>query len=165
MNYLLPLVMIFSFLSHALFGEPIELGTPAPQLTVLDHAGRTVDLGQELSTGTVLVFFYPKAMTPGCTKQACSLRDGWDLLQERGVKIFGVSGDTVASQNEFRDKYELPFTLIADTDRKVSDAFGKGHWSRHAYIFRNGKLVWRDTSAATSNQAEEVLAALDELGK
>lgn len=159
------LIMAFSLFGHALSSEPLEIGAPAPQLTALDHSGEMVDLGKELSTGTVLVFFYPKAMTPGCTKQACSLRDGWDQLKERKVKIFGISSDTAESQKEFRDKYELPFTLIADRDHQVADAFGKGRWSRQAYIFQDGKLAWRDLSAATGKQAEEVLAALDTLGE
>lgn len=165
MRYPILLIMAFSLFGHALSGEPLEIGSPAPQLTALDHSGQSVDLGQALGTGTALVFFYPKAMTPGCTKQACSLRDGWDLLNAREVKIYGISSDTAAAQKEFRDKYELPFTLIADRDHKVADAFGKGRWSRQAYIFRDGKLVWRDLSAATGKQAEEVLAALDALGE
>lgn len=157
------LIMIFSSLSNALFGEALQLGSAAPQISTTDHTGQLVDLGQELSTGTVLVFFYPKAMTPGCTKQACSLRDGWDQLQARQLKIFGVSSDTAASQYDFRDKYQLPFTLLADTEQKVAKAFGKSRWSRQAYIFRDGVLVWQDLRAATSRQAEEVLAALDKL--
>ena len=165
MNYPILLTMIFSLFSNFLSADELKIGATAPQVMTTDHTGQAVDLGKELSSGTVLVFFYPKAMTPGCTKQACSLRDGWDLLQAREVKIFGVSSDTAASQQEFRDKYELPFTLLADTNQKVADAFGKGRWSRQAYIFQDGKLVWSDLKAATSKQAEEVLAALDALGK
>jgi peroxiredoxin Q/BCP len=130
---------------------------------VLTDQGTTLDLGEALSGGTTLVFFYPKAMTPGCVKQACSLRDGWDVLQSRNVSIFGVSSDTAKTQAQFRDKYTLPFTLLADTDGKIADAFSKGRWSRQAYIFKDGILVWRDLTAATSKQATEVLAALDEL--
>jgi peroxiredoxin Q/BCP len=130
---------------------------------VLTDQGTTLDLGEALSVGTTLVFFYPKAMTPGCVKQACSLRDGWDVLQSRNVSIFGVSSDTAKTQAQFRDKYTLPFTLLADTDGKIADAFSKGRWSRQAYIFKDGILVWRDLTAATSKQATEILAALDEL--
>jgi peroxiredoxin Q/BCP len=102
-------------------------------------------------------------MTPGCVKQACSLRDGWDKLQSRNVSIFGVSSDTAKTQAQFRDKYTLPFTLLADTDGKIADAFSKSRWSRQAYIFKDGILVWRDLNAATSKQATEILAALDGL--
>ena len=163
MKKLLALVMIFSLITSFLLANSLELGSPAPQLRVLTDEDITLDLGEALSAGTTLVFFYPKAMTPGCVKQACSLRDGWDELQSRGVKIFGVSSDTAKTQAQFRDKYTLPFTLLADTDGKIADAFSKGRWSRQAYIFRDGILVWRDLMAATSNQATEILAALDEL--
>ncbi len=163
MKKLLELVMIFSFITSFLLANSLELGSPAPQLKVLTDEDITLDLGEALSAGTTLVFFYPKAMTPGCVKQACSLRDGWDELQSRGVKIFGVSSDTAKTQAQFRDKYTLPFTLLADTDGKIADAFSKGRWSRQAYIFRDGILVWRDLMAATSNQATEIIAALDEL--
>lgn len=156
------LVMIFSFITSFLLANSLELGSPAPQLEVLTDQGTTLDLGKALSVGTTLVFFYPKAMTPGCVKQACSLRDGWDELQSRNVKIFGVSKDTVKTQAQFRDKYTLPFTLLADTDRQIADAFSKPMF-RQAYLFKDGILVWRDLMAATSKQAAEILAALDEL--
>jgi peroxiredoxin Q/BCP len=155
--------MIFSFITSLLLADSLGLGSPAPQLKVLTDQGTALDLGEALSVGTTLVFFYPKAMTPGCVKQACSLRDGWDVLQSRNVSIFGVSSDTAKTQAQFRDKYTLPFTLLADTDGKIADAFSKGRWSRQAYIFKDGILVWRDLTAATSKQATEVLAALDEL--
>ena len=130
---------------------------------MLTDQGTALDLGEALSVGTTLVFFYPKAMTPGCVKQACSLRDGWDEFQSRNVSIFGVSSDTAKTQAQFRDKYTLPFTLLADTDGQIADAFSKSRWSRQAYIFEDGILVWRDLKAATSKQATEILAALDEL--
>jgi len=163
MKKLFVLVMIFSFITSFLLANSLELGSPAPQLKVLTDQGTTLDLGEALSVGTTLVFFYPKAMTPGCVKQACSLRDGWDELQSRNVGIFGVSSDTAKTQAQFRNKYTLPFTLIADTDGQIADAFSKSRWSRQAYIFKDGILVWRDLKAATSKQSTEILAALDEL--
>ena len=155
--------MVFSFITSFSKANSLELGSPAPVIEVLTDQGTTLDLGEALSTGTALVFFYPKAMTPGCVKQACSLRDGWDELQARNVSIFGVSSDTAEKQAQFRDKYTLPFTLLADTDGRIADAFSKSRWSRQAYLFRDGILVWRDLKAATSKQAAEVLVALDEL--
>jgi peroxiredoxin Q/BCP len=163
MKKLFALIMIFSFITSLLLADSLGLGSPAPQLKVLTDQGTSLDLGEALSSGTTLVFFYPKAMTPGCVKQACSLRDGWDELQARNVSIFGVSSDTAKTQAQFRDKYTLPFTLLADTDGKIADAFSKSRWSRQAYIFKDGILVWRDLKAATSKQATEILAALDEL--
>lgn len=155
--------MIFSLHTNLLSAEPLKLGSNAPEVSASDHEGTTIDLGAALNEGTTVVFFYPKAMTPGCTKQACSLRDAWDSLQERNVTIFGVSSDKADTQAEFRNKHELPFTLIADTDQVVSKAFGKNRWSRQAYIFKDGKLVWLDLKASTTNQADDVLAALDAL--
>ena len=155
--------MIFTFISSLLSAAPLEIGATAPQITAPDHKGKPVDIGKELSEGTTLVFFYPKALTPGCTKQACSLRDSWDELEARDIRIFGVSSDTAETQASFRDKYSLPFTLIADTDAVVSKAFGKNRYSRQAYIFRDGKLVWLDLKASTANQAGDVIIALDAL--
>ena len=157
--------MACSIFGVSLFSEPLELGAPAPQVSVADHEGNLIDLGAELGSGTALVFFYPKAHTGGCTQQACSLRDGWDELQARDVKVFGVSSDTAETQASFREKHALPFTLIADTDQIVTKAFGKNRWSRQAYIFKDGVLVWRDLRASTAKQADDVLAALDAMNE
>jgi peroxiredoxin Q/BCP len=155
--------MVLSFLNSLLYAGELALGAKAPEVSSVDHKGEPINLGKALSDGTVLVFFYPKAMTPGCTKQACSLRDGWDELQKKDVTIYGVSSDTAETQAEFRDKHSLPFTLIADTDKSVAKAFGKGRWSRQAYLFKDGVLVWRDLSASTSGQMDDVIKALDRL--
>lgn len=155
--------MIFSLFFSRLHADSLKVGTAAPHISAADHTGHPIDLGAALNTGTAVIFFYPKAMTPGCTKQACSLRDSWTILQQRNVAIFGVSVDTARKQSEFRDKHQLPFTLIADTDQAVNRAFGKSRWSRQAYIFKDGQLVWRDLSASTATQANDILAALDAL--
>jgi len=165
MNRLLFPLMLLTLIHSTLFGDALEVGAEAPKLFATTHEGERIDLGAALRDGTSLVFFYPKAFTPGCTKQACSLRDSWSELEARGLRIFGVSSDSAKTQAEFRARHKLPFTLIADTDQAVAKAFGKNRWSRQAYIFREGKLVWRDLSAATANQAEEALAALDGLAK
>lgn len=156
--------MLFSLLTTLLSAE-IELGAPAPKLTAIDQIGEPVDLGKALGEGTALVFFYPKALTGGCTKQVCSIRDSWDDMEERGIKVFGVSSDTEALQKEFSDRHKLPFQLIADTKSEVSKAFGKNRWSRQAYLFKDGVLVWRDLKASTAEQAKDVFAALDALNK
>lgn len=152
-----------SLIGTLLHADELALGAKAPAVKAVDHQGQSINFGEALSQGTVLVFFYPKAMTPGCTKQACSLRDGWDELQKRSVTIYGVSSDTAETQAEFRKKHTLPFTLIADTDKAVANAFGKGRWSRQAYLFKDGVLVWRDLSAGTSGQMDDVIQALDQL--
>ncbi|CAI8348892.1 MAG: Putative peroxiredoxin bcp [Opitutia bacterium UBA7350] len=143
--------------------QELELGSNAPALTVIDDMGQSVDFGTELAEGITVVFFYPMASTPGCTKQACSLGAGFLELRQRGVKVYGVSGDRVESQRKFREKYSLPFPLIADKDLRLSKAFGKKRFARQVYIFNQGKLVWRDLSASTGKQYEDVVAALDSM--
>lgn len=155
-------MLLLSFFSE-LYSKGLEIGASIPSVSVADHTGSTVDLKELGGQGLVVVFFYPKADTPGCTKQACSLRDGWDELLQRDVQVIGVSSDSAAAQQKFREKYQLPFPLIADTEKQVAAAFNKGRWSRQAYIFRDGKVIWRDLSASTSKQLEDVLAVLNRL--
>ena len=113
-----------------------------------------------------LVYFFPKADTPGCTKQGCSLRDAYEALTKKGVAVIGVSHDEVAEQKAFKEKYHLPFTLIAGHDDKVIEAFGVPHImatslaERQAYLIKDGKVVWADYSASTDKQAADVLAVL-----
>ena len=152
--------MILSTINSILSADPLDLGSPSPQITALNDHGETVDLGAALAEGTTLVFFYPKAMTPGCTKQACSLRDAWDELNARNVQVFGVSADKAKTQATFKTKYNLPYMLIADKDGAVSSAFNKGRYSRHAYLFCDGQLFWGYIIDSTSYQADDVLAAL-----
>jgi peroxiredoxin Q/BCP len=141
--------------------DPIEIGAPLPAVTATGHDGKEVELAKAGGKGWTLVYFYPKADTPGCTKQACSLRDAYEKLGEKGVLVFGVSMDSVADQKAFADKFKLPFTLLADPDGKVVDAFGVPHRGsfakRQAFLFKDGTLSWRDLSASTAKQAEDVL--------
>src|SRR5271163_4778433 len=90
-------------------GKVLELGDPAPDATTRDHEGRTVRLADFYGDGFTLVYFYPKADTFGCTMQACSLRDAFDELRIRGVRVVGVSTDPPEAQQKFRGKYHLPF--------------------------------------------------------
>jgi thioredoxin-dependent peroxiredoxin len=142
----------------------LKLGDSIPAVTAKDQNGQDVNLG-ESTTGYTLVYFYPKAMSAGCTAQACSLRDSYTELQEKGVKIFGVSVDTVDAQKEFADKDHLPFELLSDPDKKLITAFGvpllkNAYASRQAYLFKDGKLIWFDTKASTDKQAADVLKVL-----
>lgn len=158
-------LMIFSLLGRA---EELEVGAAAPDLVALDQDGRSIRFADVYAQGYTLVYFYPKADTPGCTKQACSLRDAYAQLIEKGVRVLGVSTDDPAGQKKFQEKYQLPFTLIADTDKKVLAAFGVPHKlgfaSRQAFLIKDGKIVWRDLSASTAQQAADVLEAVHQLG-
>jgi peroxiredoxin Q/BCP len=144
----------------------LDLGGKLPAVSVLDQDGQIVDLAAAGGRGYTLVYFYPEADTPGCTKQACSLRDAYARITDAGVTVFGVSADDVAKQKAFQTKYRLPFRLLADTEQKVIGAFGvptNGPWAkRQAYLFKDGTLVWRDLKASTEQQAADVLAALAE---
>src|ERR671929_2378710 len=101
----------------------VKEGEAAPDFEARDAEGATVKLS-DLRGQKVALYFYPKDDTPGCTKQACSLRDGHAELQRRGIKVIGVSLDDERSHRKFAEKYSLPFTLLADTDHAVADAFG-----------------------------------------
>jgi len=149
-------------------GNPLEIGAKAPVLEAIDQDGEKVSLSEAYAKGLVLVYFYPRADTSGCTAQACSLRDAYAPLKDKGLTIFGVSTDTPAAQKAFKDKHNLPFTLLADTEAKVVDGFGvpkRGNFaSRQAFLIKDGVIVWRDLRASTAKQAEDVMAALKELG-
>lgn len=157
------------FAATSLRADPLEVGAKAPAVTAVDQHGKTVAFADLYQKGDVLVFFYPKADTSGCTKQACSLRDAYEVLSDRGVQVVGVSTDKVEAQKAFAEKHRLPYTLIADADKTVIAAFGVpatlGFASRQAYLIRDGVIVWRDLSASTDQQASDVLAALETLGK
>lgn len=140
---------------------PLAVGDAAPDAATRDHEGRAVRLAALYGEGFTLVYFYPKADTPGCTAQACSLRDGFAELQERGVRVIGISSDSPAAQKRFAEKYRLPFTLLADEDHAVARAFGVrlllGMTHRQSFLIKDGRVVWRDLSASTREQARDVL--------
>ena len=145
----------------------MNLGSQIPALSARDQEGKILDLPAYGKEGYLLVFFYPKANTPGCTAQACSLRDRYADLSKRGVKIVGVSADEVASQKKFVDNQKLPYPLLADTENKMIQAFGVGGLfgfaKRSAFLFRDGKLIWQDPKGSTQDQAKVVLEYLDSI--
>ena len=162
------LLLLFGTLVSAMSAAELKLGDKIPALTLPDQDGKPLDLAAYGSDGYLLVFFYPKANTPGCTAQACSLRDAETQLKERGVKILGVSADKPDSQKKFVTEQKLPYPLIADSEGQAIKSFGVegamfGFARRSAFLFHNGKLVWRDAKSSTKDQAEVVLKALDTL--
>jgi thioredoxin-dependent peroxiredoxin len=168
---------LFCFLGFTLVmfslavADSLNVGASAPQITAMDDSGNSVDFGQLYSKGMVLVYFYPKADTSGCTAQGCSLRDSWEELQKQGVQVIGVSADPADAQKSFREKYKFPFPLIADVDRKVIDAFGvptaegKSRPARQSFLIKDGKIVWKAAPASTKTHAADVLKAVAELSK
>jgi len=148
---------------------PLAVGTAAPDVTSKDQDGKAVKFADVYAKGTTLVYFYPKADTPGCTKQGCSLRDNWDALKAKGVQVLGVSGDKPEAQKAFRDKFTFPFPLIADDDGKVAAAFGvpaqrPGIYKRTSFLVKGGKIVWNMTDKTTTDtHAADVLKVVESL--
>ena len=144
--------------------EPLKVGDAAPDAKSVDQNGNPVSLASLYGPGWTLVYFYPKADTPGCTAEACSLRDAFADLGKKGVTVIGVSADTPAEQKAFQEKYHLPFTLIADHDKQVIRAFGvpttMGFASRQSFLVKDGKIVWRYLHASTTQQAADILKAV-----
>lgn len=101
----------------------LKPGDKVPEFTSRDQDGNTVKLS-DYRGRKLIVFFYPRANTPGCTAEACNLRDHYAELQAKGYALLGVSEDTEKKQSNFKEKYELPFPLLADTTHKVIDSFG-----------------------------------------
>jgi thioredoxin-dependent peroxiredoxin len=164
---LLPLVALSAFLSMVQAAKAqLKVGDSAPDATGVTETGQKISLADAYSKQTyTLVYFFPKADTPGCTAQGCSLRDGYESLTSKGVAVIGVSHDSVAAQKAFKDKYHLPFTLIADTDDTVIGAFhvptnliGMAH--RSAYLIKGGKVIYADYKGTTSTQAQAILDVL-----
>jgi peroxiredoxin Q/BCP len=149
----------------------IEEGKPAPDFELKTDGGETVSLSS-LRGKPVVLYFYPKDDTPGCTTQACGIRDVYGELQRAGAVVLGVSPDDERSHVKFKEKYELPFTLLADTDHSVAEQYGV--WGEKSYMGRkylgvnrstfvidedgNVKKVMHNVKPAT--HADAVLAAL-----
>ncbi|TLD68597.1 peroxiredoxin [Phragmitibacter flavus] len=154
---------------HAGQGVKIDPPVDAPAIEATDQNGKTVKLAETYqATPYVAVFFYPKADTPGCTKQACAMRDSHADLAKAGISVIGVSADTVEAQKKFSDKYNFPYPLLADPEGKVIDAFAvtkndRGMATRQAFIIKNGKVVWHDPKASTEDQAIDIIKAVQSL--
>jgi thioredoxin-dependent peroxiredoxin len=97
----------------------LEIGSRAPEFTLPDHTGQPVSLSTLLRAGPLILYFYPADFTPGCTKEACSIRDLHSAIQGAGLSVAGVSPQSAETHQKFREKYQLPFTLLADTEKIV----------------------------------------------
>lgn len=150
----------------------LQEGDPAPNFSGQTQTGETISLA-DFSGKTVVLYFYPKDDTPGCTKEACSFRDSADALDDANVVVIGVSADSSASHLKFAEKYDLPFHLIADTEKTIINAYGC--WGekkmygvarmgilRHTYVINgDGTIRKIFTKVKTAVHADEVLAVLD----
>ena len=120
----------------------IEEGTPAPDFTLASDSGDAIALSS-LRGKPVVLYFYPKDDTPGCTAQACGIRDAWGEFERAGAVVLGVSPDGEASHARFKEKFDLPFTLLADTEHEVADAYGV--WGEKSYAGKTYMGVNRST--------------------
>jgi peroxiredoxin Q/BCP len=150
----------------------IEEGQPAPDFELPSDSGDTVALSS-LRGKPVVLYFYPKDDTPGCTTQACGIRDAYGEFERAGAVVLGVSPDDERSHGKFRDKYELPFTLLADTDHEVAERYGV--WGEKTYMGRTYMGINRSTfvidgdgivtkvfpQVKPATHADDVLAALN----
>jgi peroxiredoxin Q/BCP len=121
---------------------PISANIPAPDFTLLDENGTSRKLSDYQGKPLVL-YFYPKDDTPGCTTEACNFRDDYSAFEESGVTILGVSPDSPKSHTKFKAKYQLPFTLLADEDHQVCELYGV--WGRKKFMGREYDGVFRTT--------------------
>ena len=153
----------------------IKEGDAAPDFETRDAEGNTVRLS-DLRGRKVVLYFYPKDDTPGCTKEACSFRDAHDVYGGKGIKVLGVSTDDEKSHRKFAEKYGLPFTLLADTDHNVADLYGvygekqfmgrkyMGVARKTFLIDEEGRLRKVFDKVKVDEHADEVLKAFDEPG-
>ncbi|WP_019039338.1 thioredoxin-dependent thiol peroxidase [Psychroflexus tropicus] len=133
----------------------LEAGDKAPKFEAKDQDGNTHTL-EDYKGKKLVVFFYPKASTPGCTAEACNLRDNWKALQSQGYEILGVSADSPKRQQNFKAKYELPFPLLADEDKEVIKAFGV--WGPKKFMGKEYEGIHRTTFIINEDSVlEEVI--------
>ena len=143
---------------------PVQEGKAAPAFTLAGPGGKKVALG-DYKGRNVILYFYPKDDTPGCTKEACAFRDAWDKLEKANIVVVGVSEDDDASHKVFAEKYKLPIALVADTDGSIAKRFGvpvnEGYASRMSYLVgKDGKIKKAYPKVDAASHPEEVLKDL-----
>jgi peroxiredoxin Q/BCP len=137
----------------------LSIGEKAPLFSGVDQHNNNVQLNQ-FQGFKIVLYFYPKDSTPGCTAEACNLRDNYELLQKEGFKIIGVSPDNVKSHEKFATKYELPFPLIADTDKKIVTDYQV--WGEKKFMGRTYMGVFRTTFIINEQGIiEDILTQVD----
>ncbi|MCS7294683.1 MAG: peroxiredoxin [Chloroflexota bacterium] len=145
-------------------------GTPAPDFTATLDDGSTFRLADERGKRHVVLYFYPKDFTPGCTAQACSFRDNYDAIRARGAVVIGVSADDTVSHARFRERHALPFPLISDPERRLHELYDVKGWlpflpPRVTYVIDREGIIRAALrhDLRVSAHVPEVLAALDRL--
>lgn len=162
------------FASFMLFGVALGasgsaiVGKLAPDFTMMDQDGKSHTLS-DYKGQKVVVYFYPKDDTPGCTTEACSIRDDYTEYEKNGIKVFGVSYDDMASHKKFAEKYDLPFTLLTDADKAASKAYGASGIfvpSRKTFLIdEEGVLRKIYDKVTVDGHGPEIIAAFNGMGK
>ncbi len=149
----------------------LQIGDMAPDFTALTDSGETVSL-HDFRGKRVILYFYPKDDTPGCTTQACGFRDNYPVIEEKNAVVLGVSPDSAQSHRKFKTKYNLPFTLLVDEDHAIAEAYGvwveksmygkkyMGVERSHFVIDENGRIVDAQVKVKPEDSVEKALAAL-----
>lgn len=146
----------------------LKVGDKVPDFQGVDQDGKTIKF-TDYKGKKLIIYFYPKANTPGCSAEGCSLRDNYDALQKEGYQIIGISKDPVEKQKVFHDKYSFPFPLIADVDKKIIETFGA--WGKKKFMGKEYEGILRFTylidqkgivsqiytKVKTKNHAEQIL--------
>jgi peroxiredoxin Q/BCP len=148
--------------SSALAADMVKAGEPFPSFSLTAQDGSTVS-SEGLKGSAYLVYFYPKADTPGCTKEACAFRDSWGEAQALGLKVYGVSYDTPEANRAFAEKYHLPFPLLSDRDRSLAEKTGAASMlpvpSRISYLVgADGRVLKGYPTVSPAGHAAEVIA-------
>jgi peroxiredoxin Q/BCP len=149
----------------------LKVGDTAPDFSLLDEHGLPVSLKDYLGKRNVVLYFYPKDFTSGCTAEACSFRDRYKVYQDKGAVVIGVSLDSVESHLKFSEKYDLPFAILSDRNKEVAKAYGAlgvgGFLTKRVtfIINKNGKVTHIFPKVDVRRHSKEVLKALEELEK
>jgi peroxiredoxin Q/BCP len=149
----------------------LKVDDRAPDFSLQDERGLPVSLKDYLGSKVVVLYFYPKDFTPGCTSEACSFRDNYKLYQDKGAIVIGISVDTVESHSKFSERYNLPFSILSDKSKQIAKAYGVlgigGFLARRVtfIINKEGKITHIFPKVDVKQHNDEVLKALEELQK
>jgi peroxiredoxin Q/BCP len=145
----------------------VQVGDMAPDFTAKSSEGTSIHLKDEIGKSPIVLYFYPKDDTPGCTKEACGIRDDFSAFRNLKATVFGVSYDSVESHKKFVEKYKLPFLLISDSDKSIAKSYGADGLlfaKRMTFVIdRTGHIAWIDPSVNPSThsaQLQKILATL-----
>jgi peroxiredoxin Q/BCP len=152
----------------------LTIGRKAPAFTAKDTDGKSVSLNKDIVGKPAVIYFYPKDDTPGCTKEACSIRDHWAELKRRRIQVYGISPDDAESHAKFRDKFKLPFPLLCDPGHKIAEKYGawgeKNMYGKKTFgikrstflLDKEGRIqhIWKRPDV--KRHAEQILEKLDE---